>query len=376
MAWAIRTATDFRDALAQVRAFTQKEFFTTPIDGGGTGNGSLRGASASENSAEETWTLTCTTGGGNGVAVFSVSGGISGSKAAATCGVPYSIDEVSFCIVGGSTDYVPGDYFSFDIEPGTAEWVEDRWNPDRDGNGNYELIQHGIGGGSDEVYAAYYTTSNFSTYWNWGIGCLTGYVDGNSIGNQPGWSPTYDCMNNASFVFYIIHTSRHIKVIPLAASVHGGSYVGWMLPLATPSQWTYPAFVGGSAYSNTQLIGSYDSDHACYWGYAYSNSPTGKYLNITTWKTVTSIYPRHYGEFPNHRPNLVTGEIELYPATIERSGILEGVYYPTPYVPAGGLLTAGDVVITPTVCSVCFNNVNRSAAGNLIAMDLMGDATI
>lgn len=375
MAWAIRTATDFRDALAQVRAFTQKEYFITDVDAGAnTGDGDVRGASASDLSAVESWELFCTAGGGNGEATFSVTGSVSGARATATCGVPYSIDEVSFCIVGGSTDYVYGDHFTVVVDSGTAEWVEDRWDTDRDGNGNYELIQHGIGGGSDEIYAAYYTASNFSTYWNWGIGCLTGYVDGNSLGNQPGWSPISDCMNNASFTFYIIHTARHIKVIPLAASVHGGSYVGWMLPLATPSQWTYPAFVGGSAYLNNQLIGSYDSYHSCYWDCASSNYPTGKYLDITTWKTVPIIYPRHYGYFQNHRPNLVTGEIELYPATIASSGILEGVYYPTPYVPAGGLLTAGDVVITPTECAVCFNNVNRSAAGNLIAMDLMGDS--
>jgi len=49
------------------------------------------------------------------------------------------------------------------------------------------------------------------------------------------------------------------------------------------------------------------------------------------------------------------------------------VYYPTPYVSGGGLLTSGDVVVASDLVALCFQDVNRSAAGDIIAMDLMGD---
>jgi hypothetical protein len=381
MAWTQRTATDFRDCLDQVRQFTQKAFAagTVTPGGGNTGDGYGYGASASHQSVAETWTLTCTTGGGNDTAIFSVVGSVSGTQTSATAGVPYSIDEISFVIVSGDTDFVATDSFTFDVATSTAEWVQDKWDTDRDGNGNYELIQHGIGAGSDEIYGAWYTLTNDSTYWNWGVSGLTGYVSGNSLANQPGWHPYYDCLNNASFDFICIFTSRHIKVIPTAVSGEtGGSYIGWILPHATPSQWTYPIFGGGSTDDASQVIGGTEDDHTCYWN-AYSDEYSGAILDVTAWVEINRFSPRHYGSFESWRPGLVDDEMRLYEAVpIDESsnsvyGTLEGVYYPTPYISGGGLLSAGDIIITDSVVTMCFKDVFRTAAGNLVAMDLMGD---
>ena len=128
MAWTKRTVTNHQDFLDTLRQFTQKEFAAgTVTPGTNTGDGDLYNPSASENSVAETWTITCTTAGGNDVAVFSVSGSASGAQVSATAGVPYSIDEVSFIIIAGTVDFAVSDSFSFAVASSTAEWVQDRW---------------------------------------------------------------------------------------------------------------------------------------------------------------------------------------------------------------------------------------------------------
>lgn len=381
MAWTTRTATDFRDCLDIVRQFTQKAFAAGAVTQNVGSFGQVYGASATHNSVAETWTLVCTTLGGNGTAVFSVTGGVSGAQANATSGVPYSIDEVSFILTAGTTDFAVNDEFEFDIAVSTPDWVEDFWTTDRDGNGNYELIQHGTGAGSDEIFCAWYTLSNESTYWNWGVSGLTGYVDRGSfsLGAQPGWNPYYDCMNNASFEFTCIFTSRHVKVIPTSVTgVTGGSYLGWLIPHATPSQWTYPMFGGGSTDDSTELVGSTDSDHTCYWA-ANGGNLSGAVLDITLWREINKFSPRHYADFENWRPGYVDAEMRLYPAVpIDEAsdnvyGELEGVYYPTQHIPGGGNLSEGDVIISSDITALVFRDVFRTDFGDYIAMDLMGD---
>lgn len=381
MAWIKAQASDYKDCLEQVKDFCIKATAAGAVTpgGGNTGDGTVYGASATANSVAETWTLTCTTGGTNGTAIFSVSGSVSGAQASATAGVPYSIDEVSFIITAGAVDFVSSDSFTFAIASSTAEWVVDRWDTDYDGSGGYELIMHGIGDTSDEIYVGYNTKTDSSTYWNWLITGLTGYVDANPMPTQPGYYPYYDCMNNAPFYFYCIMTSRHVKVIAnVDASYDCSSYVGFLLPHATPSQWDYPMFCGGSTDDANQVINGTEDDHTCYWS-AYSDEWSGAVLDISTWREINRFSPRHYGKFEQWRPGAIDNEMRLYPAVPihEASnnvyGTLEGVYYPTPYVPSGGLLTTGDVVITDDVTALCFKDVHRAGAGNVIAMDLMGD---
>lgn len=388
MAWTQRIATDYKDCLAQVRAFTQKEFTAGVVTpgGGNTGDGVVYGVSASETSVAETWTLAATS-----ATTFSVTGSVSGAQTAATVGEPYSIDKVSFIITEGDIAFDGSESFTFAITASTPEWIEDRWDPDYDGAGGYELIQHGIGAGTDEIYVGYNTKSNDSTYWNWSITGLTGFVphgvgagDEHPIETQPGYHPFYDCMNNDSFVFTCIFTSRHIKVIAnVDASYDCSSYVGFLLPHATPSQWTYPMFCGGSATNVAQLIGGGEDDHTCYWGGDVSEE-SGSVLDMSTWKDITKLIPRNYGTFQNFRPRLMSDRMELHPAVPIVAGTapdyahnvygaLEGVYYPTPYVPGTGLLTTGSVIASDDRAALCFKDVHRAGAGNVIAMDLMGD---
>jgi hypothetical protein len=385
MPWINTTASNYKDCLDKVRQFSQKAFKAGTVTHVTGSVGSLRGASATHNSVAETWTVTCTTGGGDGTAVFSVSGGTSGSKASATAGVPYSISEVSFILSADGGSFSVSDQFTFPVAASTAEWVQDRWDTDYDGNGGYELIQHGIGSGSDAIYVGYNTKTDDSTYWNWLASGLSGYNALNDMTAQPGYHPFYDCMNNASFPFTCIFTSRHIKVIPTTVTgEQGGTYNGWFLPHATPSQWEYPMFCGGSTDTSSETPGSLFDRHTCYWN-AYSDEESGAILDSTVWYDIGKLSPRNFcggnsgqNYFSHFRP-FQNGNIPLFPAipvndsTKKGYGDLEGVYYPSAYVTGTGLLSAGDVIISPDKACLCFKDVFRGSAGNVIAMDLMGD---
>jgi len=65
----------------------------------------------------ETWTLTCTTGGGVGVGIFSVTGSVSGAKAAATVGTAYDNGQIAFTILAGVTAFIAGDSMALTCDP-------------------------------------------------------------------------------------------------------------------------------------------------------------------------------------------------------------------------------------------------------------------
>lgn len=123
MAWAKRVASNYTDCLSQIISFATKELAAESVTpGSNTGDGSLYGVSASERGVVETWTIECTVAGGSEVAQFSVVGSVSGTKDVATCDVPYSIDEISFIILSGTTDFIVGDSFTFDVVAISPEW--------------------------------------------------------------------------------------------------------------------------------------------------------------------------------------------------------------------------------------------------------------
>lgn len=91
---------------------------TATAGGGNVGTG---GCSAIETkpfkTKNEIWTITCTLGGADGVAIFSVSGSVTGAKGNATSGTEFSTGTgtggIKFTISGGGTNWVIGDVFTF-----------------------------------------------------------------------------------------------------------------------------------------------------------------------------------------------------------------------------------------------------------------------
>jgi hypothetical protein len=77
----------------------------------GTGNGLLTNLAVPTGTRSEQWLVTVTTAAANG-GTFSVVGSLSGARANAVVGTPYSNGNVSFTIADGTTDFVVGDRFT------------------------------------------------------------------------------------------------------------------------------------------------------------------------------------------------------------------------------------------------------------------------
>jgi len=367
------TATDFKDCLAKIIDFATKTKSVGAVTpgGGNVGDGIVYGASATEDSVDETLTLTCTTPGGDGVAVFSVTGSVSGAQASTTCATPYSIDEVSFVVLGGDTDFSVSDSFTFDIAASTALW--EVLESDLVSSQQY-VIMKGVGSGADEIFIGFRTQSDSSTYFNMEVSVFSGWVDGSSYDDQPGKFSYYTCMSSVAFDFYMIFTGRHIKLIPIIGTIYEGAYAGWFLPNAAPSQFQYPAFVGGSTDDAYQLIGGTESDHTNYWR-AFGSQASGAVNDGVQWLGITRFIPLSYGSFDQWHPDL-DGNRTLYPCEIVREtekqiyGRLEGVYYITN---GDSALTTLDIINSGDQGLIIFQDVSRIGTNYVIAMDLMGD---
>lgn len=89
---------------------------STPSPGTNTGNGTMSKPFILGSAVAETWTVTATS-----ASNFTVSGGTSGSKAAATVNQNYNNGFVSFTVLAGVTPFVSGDKFTFIISDENPE---------------------------------------------------------------------------------------------------------------------------------------------------------------------------------------------------------------------------------------------------------------
>jgi hypothetical protein len=93
-------------------------------DGSNVGDGDLSGlAKMPFVTVNQDWTITCTTGGADGVAQFSVVGSVSGSIGPATSGTEFEHagSGIKFTIRRGTVDWVIGDIFTFSLKK-CPEW--------------------------------------------------------------------------------------------------------------------------------------------------------------------------------------------------------------------------------------------------------------
>ena len=404
---------------------------------GNTGNGSLTGVLTIDGVVAETWTITATSTGPS--ATFSVVGSVSGGHAAATSGTPYDNGFVSFSISDGGTPYIVGDDFTFDTvrtintviadavnvgngtvgsmvgiasDQGAGETITltatSATNFDVDGsltgdfgsdatvgvnydNGEFSLtisaggtpfvsgdkftfqtrpfeyILKGIGGGSDEIFVGYREETNGSTYFNWQVQGFTGYVAINDFDAQPGWeSGIFSVQTNGSFDILIIENSRRFIVLPIIGSTHGQIYLGWILPIATPSQWDYPLFKGGDADNVAVQIG-YTANHEAWW----TGPNYGDIYNNDTWDANSDIWPydrytlrkTEESEFPLSPVliiNRTTSEKKIY-------GEADGCFYVDA---VGGAISVFDSVVVDEEFFLITQNINRVSDNNLMALRL------
>ena len=274
MPWTRKSVSNSGDAADELAAFltrANRAGAVTP-NAGNTGDGTVFGASADTNAVVETWTLVCTTNGGNGVGIFSVTGSVSGAQAAATVGVPYFNGLVSFTIIGGTVDFTTAtpDDFTFGVAADTPTWEEQRGNAsttrigsiqpgavtaDPGNTGGVTIINlltingavdeswtvTAIGSGPQAAYSVVGSVSGGHTAANKTIAYDNGLVSflitgspGNSIGDF--------------FTFDTTYTPD--TVIPDAANTGDGtvgSMVGIASESATEETWTLNCTTGGGA---------------------------------------------------------------------------------------------------------------------------------
>jgi len=462
MAWTKQTTADWEDGLQRIIDFATKTKSAGSVvyNGGNNGNGTIYGASASQDSVDETFTLTCTggeelvftgvtvpatagvyqrdglfggksvfksgtrgawwsvaddkwynttianigteptttdfelvsvdfppvgtwdligtatgipestiSGGVDGEATFSVVGSVSGGQNPATSGDPYSIDECSFTIIAGTIPWVDGDEITFVISAITAEWTvvdsdlvsSQKW-----------VIMSGIGGGTDEIFVGFRTQTDNLTYFNMEVTAFTGYNGILTYDTQPGKKSFYGCMSNVPFEMYMTTSTRNLRVIPVIGTVYEGLNVGWFLPYSSPSQYTYPMFVGGSTDTASELISSQSDRHTNYWR-DFDNEYNGSIYNGVSWQGINNWGINEASSFNKFFPDLLGNRV-LYPCTMYSSsavyGRLEGIYFITN---GDGAVTTEDVVIASGRAHLCSQDVFRVGVLNIASFDLRGD---
>ncbi len=119
--------------------------------------------------------------------------------------------------------------------------------------------------GNDEIYVGIrrYLDTTTNAY-NWGLIGMTGYDSGLDFNSQAGVSPeTVLCLSNLDDMeYWAIASGRRFILIVKIGSVYVSSYCGFILPYATPSEYPYPLFIGGTSYLESQLytdVGIYTS---------------------------------------------------------------------------------------------------------------------
>jgi hypothetical protein len=105
----------------------------------------------------------------------------------------------------------------------------------------------------------YRTSRNVQTYSNpasdiygFNLSGFTGYVSGNSFTDQPGASPLAGVsLINSGMTYWFVSNARRIAAVIKVSSVYEALYLGLIKPYATPGQYPYPLFVGGSTTGGT-----------------------------------------------------------------------------------------------------------------------------
>ncbi len=143
-------------------------------------------------------------------------------------------------------------------ETGKLLPVIERWTVNKDDTvtvpGERHVYLEGPGlAGTDAIYVNIRIYTDGGNLNNWEIRGSTGFSTGLPFANQPGGSSvdSHLTLSNSSMPFWFVASGRRfIIVAQTAGSVAYACYCGWYLPYATPSEFPYPMFNGGSTYDD------------------------------------------------------------------------------------------------------------------------------
>jgi hypothetical protein len=105
-----------------------------------------------------------------------------------------------------------------------------------------------------------YTNASAGLF-NWRMVGALGFITGNTFFLQPGISPqTYMLLWASSMPYWFIANGQRVIVVAQVAGNIEMCYLGKFLPDATPGQYPYPVFIGGTAGDASPLGGSQGND--------------------------------------------------------------------------------------------------------------------
>lgn len=309
MAYHIGIASDYLNLFQRLRYYVTGKMSVENEEANiaNVGDGYLKNLVSGATPTAQTFTLTCTTGGGDGVAIFSVVGSVSGTLGPATCEVDYVSSQIEMKIGFGATNYSVGDIFTFDLVantiPAGQEWTELKYLPgvetvpganngmnvDPAPGATYanELYLRGPGmAGTDEIHVNLMTFyDEVGDYYNWGFRGATGFETLDAFDYQPGLSTG---QTNAAWQFqipyWIVCDGRKWIITFKISTNYMSAYAGFILPYATPNEYPYPLLIAGCLNGHTSATrwSSESNNHRSFFDpyYVYLYTINGTWMSF------------------------------------------------------------------------------------------------
>lgn len=102
--------------------------------------------------------------------------------------------------------------------------------------------------GTDEIFSILYAYESVAgDYYNIAVRGSTGYLPADIYSAQPGVSaPVYALMWNSSIPYWFIGNGRRAMIVAKVSTVYQVMHMGFITPYASPNEYPYPHFVGGT----------------------------------------------------------------------------------------------------------------------------------
>jgi hypothetical protein len=249
--------------------------------------------------------------------------------------------------------------------------------------------------GTDNIYSVLYAFENVgSDYYNIGVRGATGYLLASGYAGQPGGSnPVYSLMWNSSIPYWFIGSGRRAMLIAKISTVYVCLHMGFITPYASPSEWGYPHFIGGTwGGASATRWSDATALHKAFWNPANTaaggtTSPAKLYYPGASWidfqnytttessytATGSRIFPFSWVNQETKKIGRIYGgtEYALYPLVLFNEsypsmyGEIEGVYQISGYSNA-----AENIVTISAVNYLVVPNVFRAAVNHYAAFKL------
>jgi hypothetical protein len=167
--------------------------------------------------------------------------------------------------------------------------VEDRYTVVRSvaTGDDREVIWQAPGSGGEEIFFGLKTYQSVSSdYYNFKIGCFTGYVSGNTFETQPGHCTIKGIpLWNHDIPYWLIANGRYFAFFAKIENVYTSGIAGKFLPYNTPFQYPYPVICGGCLATDSATRYSDTSYEAWFVGKtAFELRPIeGAWQNVDFW---------------------------------------------------------------------------------------------